>query len=1059
MELQLIIRQVQISVIGIIFLQLAVPSVWAQSSVAQEVGPLVSGWYESPPLFEYGANGELSGFGADLSRLLARELDRPLEFNPSASLSESVQKFRNGDVDFIAGVPSRPFAGGTTGIASRAVGESRKRLIVRADQQERISLDSVPPPTVGYVSTGEQLARKALPPQLILKAYEAPDEGLIALLAKEIDLWFAPEEGSLGWAYRAGIDHMFVPFGAPYADDVRVVGIHESRPELLGPINEAIERLEKSGELGALRQRYHLQLYAPAPEVLIVGIADYPPYQYVGEDGSLSGFSVDVIQDLAERTGLKIQMREISIQQLRKGLDWSRYDVLPLLGNLENRREMADFTLPINDVSHSIFTTNQNVGKFGSLEDLVGHKVGVIRKSVGRIFAEAQQGLELVLVDSQQELLGLLLDGQVDAIVTGKKSFEYRLAAVKLSDDIKAADIPVYIAKGAVALRFGLGEVRERLNAAIPGYLLSDEFAERRHELEGEKVFWTRPRLWFALGACALSAVALLVMSVVLIMNLRARRQAEALTAQTLDVSERLSAVMSAARSGIVGFNAIGQIAFANPSARRMLGKSDMVLPCFWPESVRFFDESGERVLILGGGEGQQFVPGKELQGELVRMSNVGGGEQLHVRLSSSVIDAHRSTQIRVVLVLDDVTDEELHREQAEHSSKLVAIGQLTGGIAHDFNNLLAVTLGNLELIKYATEKKEIDRLADQAIKASLRGADLTRNMLAFARKSRLSPEVIDLNKVVVETKSWIGRILRETVSVESTLQANLWKVSADRNSTESALLNLIVNARDAMNGRGCLRLETANCRIDETFSDSGDEQLAPGRYVMLSISDTGHGVPSDSLEQIFVPFYTTKAVGQGTGLGLSMVMGFMQQSGGTVRVASEQGRGTTFTLYFPATEELELPERRKRQPAIAAGVDHRILLAEDEEAVREVLASLLEWAGYRVEAVASGDEAFVRFKADPTFDLLLTDIVMPGELQGTDLAEALRALRPTLPVVFMSGYADEEIEHGSSLLAEGIHLVKPVQRVDLLAAMNKAISQRSRRASDKFFPQEKVQE
>lgn len=382
-------------------------------------------------------------------------------------------------------------------------------------------------------------------------------------------------------------------------------------------------------------------------------------------------------------------------------------------------------------------------------------------------------------------------------------------------------------------------------------------------------------------------------------------------------------------------------------------------------------------------------------------------------------------------------------RDLAHQAQKNESIGKLTGGVAHDFNNILAVILGNLELLReHATDPRQLVMI-DAGIDASKRGADLTRSLLAFARRARLQPELLDLNEVARQAKNWMRRALPESVEVETSLLAGLWQTKADVASLESALLNLILNARDAMDGQGKLTIETANVRIDEAYVDARNEEITPGRYVMLAVSDTGSGIPEGAIGNIFEPFYTTKPPGAGSGVGLSMVMGFVRQSGGTVQVYSEPGRGTTFKLYFPVTDEAaaRAPTARKI-PAPGATGQQRILLAEDEEAVRDVLVATLEKAGYEVVSTHNGDTALDLFERDSDFDLLVTDIVMPGEHQGTGLARALRGMRPNLPVVFLSGYAAEATVHGNGLRPEDIRLMKPVPRDDLLIAVSRALAQ-----------------
>lgn len=394
-----------------------------------------------------------------------------------------------------------------------------------------------------------------------------------------------------------------------------------------------------------------------------------------------------------------------------------------------------------------------------------------------------------------------------------------------------------------------------------------------------------------------------------------------------------------------------------------------------------------------------------------------------------------------VTAEVETQTQLEEQKEVAHRAQKHESIGQLTGGVAHDFNNLLAVIMGNLELLRDDMTSEDHLDMIDAGIKATKRGADLTRNMLAFARKARLSPEVVNLNQLVNETRNWAGRTLPASISVETSLFAGLWKFEADPSSTESALLNLILNARDAMPDGGKLSLETANVQVDRAYGDNRQERLEPGRYVMLAVSDTGEGISATTLLQIFEPFYSTKPTGKGSGLGLSMVQGFMQQSGGIVHVFSDPRVGTSFKLYFKAvTEDLDVKPRGQIVAENSLANGRRILVVEDEGPVLAVIVAILDKVGYDVTSAATGDEAKAIFETSPDFDVLLTDIVMPGTLQGTMLSKALRDKMPDLSVIFMSGYANETAIHDKGIRPEDIRLMKPVRRAELLAAVSRSL-------------------
>ncbi len=384
-------------------------------------------------------------------------------------------------------------------------------------------------------------------------------------------------------------------------------------------------------------------------------------------------------------------------------------------------------------------------------------------------------------------------------------------------------------------------------------------------------------------------------------------------------------------------------------------------------------------------------------------------------------------------------TEQRIRAEsQLAQAQKMEAIGHLSGGLAHDFNNLLAVVLGNLELLRGKGLQADEQQYVDAAIDASHRGAELTRNMLSFARKAYLEPRPINLNEVVSQAKGWMTRAIPENIDVNTELTEELWEIEADPTSTESAVLNLMINARDAMRSGGKMTIETANVSIDAEFLRQRDEDVRPGRYVMLAVSDTGVGIPKEDLQSVFDPFFTTKEIG--SGLGLSMVQGFLKQSGGMVRVYSEEGEGTTFKLFFPAqsTSARSSQDIEDLQEDVdVTGLS--VLVAEDEEPVMRVICEVLRNIGYTVYAAQSGDEALRVSEELDRIDILLTDIVMPGEVQGPELASRLRKLRPELRAVFMSGYANEATVHGNGLRPEDIRLMKPVSKRDLIRALQKA--------------------
>jgi PAS domain S-box-containing protein len=415
-----------------------------------------------------------------------------------------------------------------------------------------------------------------------------------------------------------------------------------------------------------------------------------------------------------------------------------------------------------------------------------------------------------------------------------------------------------------------------------------------------------------------------------------------------------------------------------------------------------------------------------------------------------SVIRDDTGEALRIVGSMIDITEQLRKDEQMRQSQKLEAIGQLTGGVAHDFNNLLAIIMGNLELLKEEVgsrqfSQSELFELVDAGIQAVKRGADLTKNLLAYSRKARLNPVQTDINAIVAETERWMRRTIQSNVDITTEFEEAVWDIQVDQVSLQNALVNLLVNARDAMADGGGLSIGTRNHWISTEDRAKGHEAIPVGQYVSLRVADNGSGIDPSIIKQIFDPFFTTKPVGKGSGLGLSMVQGFVRQSGGVVRVHSRPGHGTAVELYFPAV----IRSGAEAHTTVTAAVStppliadcpvrkYRILLAEDQKEVLIMLKKVLEKAGFDVTPAENGDQALAIFKTEPAFDLIVTDVMMPGELQGLALAKACRGIRADIPFIFLSGYVgDAVLRESDAVRPEDIRLMKPVSRSDFLKSV-----------------------
>ena len=401
-------------------------------------------------------------------------------------------------------------------------------------------------------------------------------------------------------------------------------------------------------------------------------------------------------------------------------------------------------------------------------------------------------------------------------------------------------------------------------------------------------------------------------------------------------------------------------------------------------------------------------------------------GRQLEIRRTPTPDDGF-------VLTITDMTKRAQSEAVLREAQKMQAIGQLTGGIAHDFNNLLTVIVGNLELARMKLDSQHpLTGNIERSLWAAQRGGTLTGQLLAFARKQPLAPAQIDLTATLPDLVPLLRRTLGEHIDVRFVDTAGLWPAMADPAQLESAVLNLALNARDAMPGGGRLTIELANKVLDADYARSHVE-VTPGDYVMVAVSDTGHGMTPDIVARVFEPFFTTKTEGRGTGLGLAMVFGFVKQSGGHIKIYSEPNEGTSVKIYLPRAVGAASGPQRSSVPAELPRGTATILVVEDEAGVREIAVAILLSLGYHVLEAADGEEGLRTFGAHAAeIDLLLTDVVLPGKLRGRGLAERITEMRPEVKILFMSGYTENSIVHHGRL-DDGVQLLgKPFKREQL---------------------------
>ena len=493
-----------------------------------------------------------------------------------------------------------------------------------------------------------------------------------------------------------------------------------------------------------------------------------------------------------------------------------------------------------------------------------------------------------------------------------------------------------------------------------------------------------------------------------------------------------LEAILDAAVDAIVVIDANARITQVNRSAIALFGYDEkefqgrnvsMLMPEPWAsEHDRYIAhyQRTRRARIIG--------IGREVEGR----RRDGSTFPMHLAVSEFEVDG----AVHYNGIIHDLSKRKAAENALARAQKLDAMGQLTGGVAHDFNNLLTVITGNLELLEMRLEDPALLEPLRDAMEAAELGADLTARLLAFAKRSVLEPRTLDPARTVATLVPMLKRTVGPAIEVKATRSSNVWSVRADPGQLESAVLNLSINARDAMPSGGRLGIGIDNITLDAGYA-AREVGVAEGDYVRISVSDDGTGMEPATLERAFEPFFTTKDTAKGTGLGLAMVYGFARQSGGTATIYSEVGTGTTVNIYLPRQRSGDA--RDAGRETLPLGTGQLVLVVEDDEKVRRLTVQRLEALGYRTRAVRDGGAALDAVAADPKIALVFTDLVMPGGVSGLDVADTIARTMPHLPVLMTSGYSQELVDREGDAVAFDL-LRKPYRQADLARAIAAAL-------------------
>ncbi len=511
----------------------------------------------------------------------------------------------------------------------------------------------------------------------------------------------------------------------------------------------------------------------------------------------------------------------------------------------------------------------------------------------------------------------------------------------------------------------------------------------------------------------------------------------QAAESAAIAASARLERALRASSAGVWELNYQTQRAYYSPRFMSLLGHEEFETEqgfSFFVDNLH--DEDRSRVTD----DIQAHIDGRApLRGEFrLCMKN---GDYRWFSASGEVSRDHAGQPLYLSGSITDISERRQVEEQLQQSQKMEAIGNLTGGIAHDFNNILAVVIGNLDLLNMEiAEGTEARSLVDIAISASLKGSELTKSLLAFSRRQPLQPKLVSINQLLSTGAKMLSRAIGEAIKVQLNLADGLWPVSIDPSQLESALLNMMVNARDAMPNGGHIIIETRNTALDADYASQNPE-VFPGDYVVLEVSDDGAGMPPEVLRRAFEPFFTTKEKGKGTGLGLAMVFGFVKQSGGHIKIYSEVGHGTTIRIYLPKSMQSgEVANDGSARQATRLSRGESILVVEDNPAVRKAVSKQLTGAGYRVKEVEAAVAALALLEADSGIHLVFSDVIMPGTMTGADLAREVKRRWPAIKILLTSGFPEGLLGNGNKI-PEGINLLsKPYRMEELFLKIREVI-------------------
>ena len=743
-------------------------------------------------------------------------------------------------------------------------------------------------------------------------------------------------------------------------------------------------------------------------------VKNFPPHYSLSESNEPQGFAIDILEEIARSAGMEITYIVFDDwTQTGQALKDGKADLIPNLGISQSRQVNFDFSRPVETFPISIIVRSDTF-RVRSANDLPGKVVGVVKFNVGEKIVSNLGNIKAIAYEQPESALLALLAGHVDALVYPKSVMLKIAREVGLENRIKITGDPLKEIKRAVAVRKGNTNLLSTLNTAIEELTLTKQYSDIYAKWYGTpEPFWSVTRILYAAGTLIILTIILSVLwrnSTLTGINKRLTKNIEVRKQTEIALQESEKKLIKAQEISKIGnweLNLITNQLDWSDQIYRMFGINPDE---FQPTLETFLDvihpDDRERVNTAYTGSLTKRLPYSI--DHRIRMPD---GTIKHVKERCETFYDKDGKPIRSTGTVQDITEQVNMEEILRHTQKMDALGKLTGGIAHDYNNMLGVVIGFSELLEGAlSEQPKLAKYAHEIHHAAKRGAKLTKKLLSFSRKKSINADVLNINSLLQDERHMLEKTLTARIQLKLELDNDLWPVKLDIGDLEDAIINLSINTMHAIDGNGELCLHTSNEVINEI--DAKLLKLEPGNYVLLNIIDTGIGMDESIRERIFDPFFSTKG-NKGTGLGLSQVYGFVERSNGAIKVYSEPGQGTHFTLYFPRYYENDISEHViETSPEKDSIGKETILVVDDEQALLGLSFEILNQSGYSVICAQSAKQALSILETEP-IDLLISDVIMP-EMDGYQLAKLVQKKYPHVKIQLSSGFSESK-HHGTA--------------------------------------------